>query len=994
MAGVNNDLYAVDTTRGRGFWSISGGSQIVARPQLWETDELSVVYVIESLDGTIGQYELYSGQRLWGFGCDDISGSSSGANELCPDAVEAEFAIAPSGNAIYYGDIFGRITSLEIASFATESPTSSPTASASSSPTEQPQATSLPTAFPSDVPSINPSTPGLGKPVAPIASPSPDDSAAEEAPTTVAPEADSLNSEQQGAQSDGSVSVAVYIGAGVAALCVLIIPIVIFSMMRRHKHNPKKRDEMGVEIIEECEAEDPESFRLDEATLASGSDGGGIEVEFVGSKSVPRTPPGLSNQTKKKKKKRKQSPQTPATAQTLESIEELPDESPSSGTPKKPTSTYQFMEEDDDDCINAINLSDKFAMVAESRISEQKSHIESDSSYIEESGRVTPVARGGVGRPRGSDHLELSVGNNDLTPLTSLAVVRLDEMRNTSMRGGTSEDGGISVRSASAEHGEGDYSDDEEAPPPPPQGQAPTGQWSFYSLLQMSSSQPSKKKDPNPPAPVRNHSKSVKTVDSASPRPPLPKKDFNDEEGADSPIKHTKAATGPSNSMNSNDSNQKVFKDLQAEKNANSNVIESEGSIDLPQRNYPQVLHSSAVVLDPAPVSSIKDAVVASPTLASIEQRIAEKDDGADPTIPKKPRSSTSPDNNVSEDSTSFSSSVFSGEFSEPHALQETDPSDHRLLSSEEHIEEEKKENEVGDESTPQSPGSLRSSPISPSLVSRDRGFSPTSPSSSTGPLDLVRATSPSTQSVHSAESSRISALSPSNASTDDDSMYTSATGKTGQQQIDTSNLSPLSACIFDKDIERDAISMALAQPELRKAPMGRSEFGSNNVHYDEDDDAPDDELVVAPGSQYMFRDRGVGHERKYGRSVRSKREASTFQQIARNDSNNSFGSYDSDRESPLAAIYNQLAAMGQQKAEEKRHSYKRRSKKEEKHEPPLQQHESDTWGNFLNELAEAEKQFFASNSAQQPSMLQFGNSHDSEDSEVARINTLSQDQT
>jgi hypothetical protein len=987
VAGVDNDLYAIEPDSGRDFWSNMGRSQIVARPQIWETDELSVLYVIESLDGRIRQFDLFSGERFWGFSCADISGDGFAADEFCQDAVEAEFAIAPSGNVIYYGDVFGRITCLEVAAFETEAPTSSPTSFASSSPTQQPQSSSTPSVLPSAAPSAKPSTPGSGGSgggVAPMpaiptliipASPTPADLSDDATDT----ETSSANSQEPQEQSD-SASYAVFIGAGVGAFCALLLLVVMLSLMRRQRQNQKKRDEIVVEVIEDCESDDNETYELDEATDASSSDGAGIEVEFVGVRSVPRTPPRRSSHSKKKKKKkRKQLPQTPQTGQTLESIEELPEDVTAAGTSHRTKLAYQFLDEEDDSCFK-LNLSEKFARTAETRNVDQNLDIESENYLADESGRVTPVARGGVGRPSGSSHLEISVGNNDLAPLAADAI--LDD------KGSINRQGDFFVRGNFAQDPDGDSSDDETPPPPPP---ASTPQWSFYSLLQMNSSQQSKKTETLSSAVATSKSSmSVKNADLASPVPPASTKVEKQQEAIQ--LTAQREEKKKIMSLNGQESmKQEVSRDLRPDRHARSNLMENEDSVDYPKSN-PECVEQDAAIVDLLPMSSTKKTPMAAVVFSSVKQSIDGKNDEPDPSISTTRLLSESPKHSDPDDSGSLPYST-KREFSESFEL-EGDPLFGRPRSSEGNVEEEKKENEETGVTSPAHLNNSRYTPISPSSMSRDSGLSSPSPLSSTGPLGVARALSPGSQSARSAQSSRMSAQSPSNASTDDDSLYTSATGKTGEQQVDDGNLSPLSAFIFDKEIERNVLPVdealeALSRPNLRKKYTGGNALGSNKFHYPDDDDAPDDELVLAPGSQYMSQKQDDGNGQKYGRSVRSKREPSLPQQGSSNYNKNSFAAYDSDNESPLAAIYNQLAALGQQKAEEKRHMYKRRSKKEEELEEPGKEQEGDTWGSFLNELAEAEKQFFAPNATQQASLLKFGGSHDSEDSEVARINKV-----
>lgn len=931
VAGVDADLYAIDTQSGRDTWSILGRSQILARPQIWETDEVSVLYVVESLDGRVRQFDLYSGERLWGINCADINREDSEGGGFCQDSVEAEFAIAPSGNVIYYGDVFGRIVSLEVATFETAAPTISPTSLASSNPTQQPQS-SAPTATPSTMP-LKPVSEGGAAPIPTTPTP-PDDT--EDSTDT---QTSSANSQEPEDQTERSSSYAVYIGAGVGAFCALLVPIVMFSLIRRNKQNQKNRDGIVVEVVEDCESDcesdDRETYGLNESTDTSSTDGTGIEVEFVGSRSVPKTPPRQSSHSKKKKrKKRKQLPHTSQSVGTLESIDELPEGVTRTGTPQKTKSSYQYTDEEDDTGVK-VNLSQKFDLSAES---------ERNNGIIEpdESGRVTPVARGGVGRASGSNHLELSVGNNNLAPVTSDG--RLD------YQGQFNSNAEYMGTGLIAQDLDRDSSDDETTPPPPPPRPSATNpQWSFYSLLHMSSSQPSKNKQTSSPAATPMPSKSVANAELSPPA------------SSSSPIilgnqQEVIQTTSQSEEKRIKSLKQNGSNDPNAEKFSGSNATEKEYSVDHSVTS-PHLVHQDPAIADLLPLSS------------------TDRDyDEPDPRIPKALLSSQTPVD-----------------------LQKADPSLRRSRASEDKVGEEKKENEDSGSPSPAFSNNSRHTPVSPSSqATTDSVFCPASPLNSAGPTEIARAMSRDSQSSRSIQSSRISVEdSPSNASTDDDSLYTSATGKTGEQRVDRADMSPLSSCIFDKEFERNVLPVdealeALAQPNLGKKYVGGSALGQAKFQYPEDDDdAPDDEIVLAPGSQYMSKNMDSRNTQKYGRSVRSKKDPPLPQRGSRNENNASSGSYDSDNESPLAAIYSQLAALGQRKVEEKKHVYKRRSKKEEQEEQPNQEEEGDTWGSFLNELAEAEKQFFAPNAAQQASLLKFGDSQDSEDSEVARINDI-----
>jgi hypothetical protein len=244
-----------------------------------------------------------------------------------------------------------------------------------------------------------------------------------------------------------------------------------------------------------------------------------------------------------------------------------------------------------------------------------------------------------------------------------------------------------------------------------------------------------------------------------------------------------------------------------------------------------------------------------------------------------------------------------------------------------------------------------------------------------------------STRSNHSSHFS--ASRSPSNLS-NDESLYTSMTGDKAR---DASNLSPLSTHLFDheldhaedSDIPHDEARGIFVHPDFSKTKK------ANEAKFqyldDSGDEAPDDEMAV-PGFQYMAEQIEQSKAGKYGQSVRSKRE-SFKNNIRKHDP---AGNVAGEAESPLTAIYNQLASMSQQKVDEKKPCFKRRSKKGERESPVEQldnkEEESDTWSSFLNELAEAEKQFFSLSSTQNSSNLRVAESHDSEDSELARINS------
>jgi hypothetical protein len=870
--GVNSDFYCLIISDGRIGWSERTESQVLVRPLVWEDSSGNVIYTIESLNGRISQFDLYTGQNYWQYSCADIGA----LDDLCQASVEAEFAIAPSGNIIYYGDIFGRITSLEIATFQTEAPTMSPTGQGTAEPTQEFAVGAVPSAAPS-------ANKADDEPEWTIGEEGNNSSVFDE----VGKGEDSLNDTSTQQQSEkNSSSLGIYIGAALGGLCVLIVPIVVFWLMRGGKEKSPKDDEVMVEIIDDFDMENSSNSRdyedLEVSTDASTSDG--IEIEYIASKTIAATPP----RRKKKKKKKSPQTQTPQTATTLESIEEIEEE----------TAPKSIQETD----IQAENLTRKFDMAA--------SDSSSDGSTSELSGEdrhsSPQIPPGQVGIAHGTNHLELAVGYNNNSNLSLL----------------------------DAEHGGGSDSDDasEMAPPPPPPPAtlaSSMNQWSWGKLLNFGT-----------PQTVKDSNASV-VVKSSSPL------------------------------------NEKVVLKPVAKNEMNPAEKSESSRINSPDFPADEVSHRA----ETPPVSNHGKIRPSTPDSWASEGR--DQHCASTGSWPGLDSDSLSPKSDLwLEAQTKSEKATFEPKI----AAQDMNASN---------VEEEKKDNEES-YSEPRSPVGRTSNAMSPALHVMNAARDAMSPVSRVSEQNDARILSPNEQSQISdyGNSPLSPTRSPSNLSTDD-SLFTSATGATGEKVNDVSNLSPLSLTLFDRDIFRrersdaphDEASDALVPPNLN---------GSNTDKFryldEEEDVAPDDEVITAPGFQYMTnnaQDEQRGD--KFGRSVRSKRNSSTSFK-SKLDKQNSFGSTGSGSESPLAAIYNQLASMGQRQAEEKKHSFKRRSKRvrEETPEPDsdLEQQESnETWGSFLQELAEAEKQFFSPISVKASSLLQTSEFHDSEDAEVARIN-------
>jgi len=289
-----------------------------------------------------------------------------------------------------------------------------------------------------------------------------------------------------------------------------------------------------------------------------------------------------------------------------------------------------------------------------------------------------------------------------------------------------------------------------------------------------------------------------------------------------------------------------------------------------------------------------------------------------------------------------------------------------KAITEEEHESEEPKI-EIESSILPPEP------PVSPSTYSEPSDAALES-------LEPIRSLTP-VQSVHSTLES--APESPNHSSlrsvgSDDDSLYTSYTstmGEPSEKKEEPKDLSPLAEYVYDKYIHRRDRSEIinegkyfLAQPALTSTLSGLEEH-------------PDDERSMAPANQNLPDDvDGL----KYGRSVRSKGGLNSFK------SSNS--SANEGRHTPISQMYDQLAALGQQRREEMKPGFKRRSKRMEREnltpppqppvQPPVQQQQGDTWGSFLDELAEAEQHFFSPSESKNKSVVNDSGTEDVQNAE------------
>jgi hypothetical protein len=954
VPGVDSDFYCFQSDNGRQLWRDEEGSQIMARPHIWDGDARKpVVYAIESLNGRIRQYDLYSGERNWDYSCADIS------DKLCQDAVEAEFAITPSGNTIYYGDIYGRINSLEVAKFATEMPTVAPSSIPSATPTSNPTLTSVPSgSFVVAVTTLSPTTMSVTVEVPQTTTATSSPISATVEPNEGLDEVEANQWEDNTSNNDGvsaiideqaasanqkdeSSHVGIYIGAAIAGLCALMIPIVIFSLLRGRKKRRKPRNkminEMVVEIIDECDSDDLESQNFDSIRSDdSGSSGGGIEVEFRHPEAFT---PALVTPTKKKKKKRKKRrslPDTPNTVQTLESIEELPEE-------LLATSGNSAMVVMGDDDIEAVNLRDRFDNIADNQ------------GRKKENGSV---ARGEAGMVTGSNHLELAIGKkNSLSPLYS-----------------GEED---------SDNDNGYPSDDDEIPPPPPPPSSAhavsnsSTQWTWNSLLKIGTSQSSKKMNNNLSTPVNTTSEKLQLKES--PRTIDHPVFSTKEEKHISTTVEEKVISSSSTKNQTEDDASSVVPVVPPPPRDTARVTTKKTKMKSNPRSVESEIHEPPQDVSQKQTSTIHRAETPPITNQKIDFNALTEDELI---------GQTSPEHGMVDDIDQEEPSTMSKEIPEKETRYNIRPSDPTLedketipASTKKYADEEKKEHGEECYSRPQTPIQTPEAPVSPFTMMSDAA-------------DAVQSTF--FGSPHHSPT-------PSNTSnsSNDDSLYTSMTGMSGKsrKKEDPKDLSPFSTYTLDNDIYRrdrseiagdndDKIKGILAQPDLSKLNAG----STNKFQYPDEEEVPDDEKSVAPGIQYMSKLTEEEKAQKYGKSVRSKRISNIGFRSSPSASRNESGV------APLAQMYEQLASMGQQKKEEKKHSFKRRNKRAGKEDTSEQQDQEsgegdgDTWGSFLDELAEAEKHFYAPSPDNNNQSLLNSNSDSEEDddAEIPRISNFS----
>ena len=302
-------------------------------------------------------------------------------------------SLSPSGNVLYYGDIFGRIVALQVADFETESPTASPsfspTAAPSAMPSISPKPTSAPSESPSLVPTVTPTTSPTNPPV--IATESPTSLTLVSQPGTIVDGLDALE-EQPEDNEDGFQYLPAVIGAAAAGLVVMALAVLFISRTKSKKRGGDVNEEKLIidnepndDLLEEGGTGTPQSVSTEISDDSADKDfGAGTTFYSSGRK-----------KSKKKKKKRKNS-FTPMSMNTLDCIEEIPDDASSKA------STVVINEGEDG--------GDGTHLLAE---------ISSEASFTDDDSETMLMDEGEVGTPKNGTHLELSIGNNKLKPLAS-----------------------------------------------------------------------------------------------------------------------------------------------------------------------------------------------------------------------------------------------------------------------------------------------------------------------------------------------------------------------------------------------------------------------------------------------------------------------------------------------------------------------------------------------------------------------------------------------
>ena len=109
-------MACIDSKKGTTLWEMMGNSRFLAEPKVSPDDHR--VYFIQSGDGLVYGLKQDGGTVLWAITCDQFE-------EDCANSVLSEFALSRDGRHLFYGDVRGRVISLELGGF--EAPVPAPT---------------------------------------------------------------------------------------------------------------------------------------------------------------------------------------------------------------------------------------------------------------------------------------------------------------------------------------------------------------------------------------------------------------------------------------------------------------------------------------------------------------------------------------------------------------------------------------------------------------------------------------------------------------------------------------------------------------------------------------------------------------------------------------------------------------------------------------------------------------------------------------------------
>jgi len=152
LPGVGTSLLCLNTKNGKLLWSYDTKISNYVAQMVLSPDE-KVVYSIAARSGMVTALDALSGETIWQIDCTSFKGK----HPDCQDSVEAEFTLSPDGTTLYYGDIFGSVTSIRVAKIdpnSSNAPSASPSAIPSALPTQSPskEPSALPSQSPSDEP--------------------------------------------------------------------------------------------------------------------------------------------------------------------------------------------------------------------------------------------------------------------------------------------------------------------------------------------------------------------------------------------------------------------------------------------------------------------------------------------------------------------------------------------------------------------------------------------------------------------------------------------------------------------------------------------------------------------------------------------------------------------------------------------------------------------------------------------------------------------------